>query len=524
MKNNKKMKIFGGVVLVTVLFIAFSSLIYYLSNNNSFGEKGASAYTPIGTVYVATNGLDTNNGSSLFPVKTLAKAVTLVKPGYVVRIRPGTYRTNLSITNLKGTQVAPIVFIGDSSDPTQYPVIDGGDSTFANKVDSPAFKVTGSSWISFERLKIINSSKDSIEISNSSYIVVRRNIINYHSFGVMLRDKANHVLVEYNEFFQKFPVGSTWTQLKDSKWEGGAYTSFGGAGMNTIRYNYMHDMFNGIYMNKDVRTYKYADSNTWIYRNKFENIVDDPYEPESFAFNNHFFNNVLINTHRVASFAPDYSGLLGPIYVYGNYQLITKDPTLEAVTKGRLNSALKLEIGSTKYTNGVYVFNNTFDLNQTNTNTYGLDILESTVRNFTHQNNVYTSLKRLYSSTSLTLNNTKLGNNISLRALGYSEPNSLVTNPLLANRLNEDGRLQSTSAARGKGVQMSFTTGFSNSLVVPALSDYGAYQYGATDFRVFPAPKYEIPTGGEMPSFPANTDWIPDQFGGVNPKVTPLWK
>ncbi|HET9650605.1 MAG TPA: DUF1565 domain-containing protein, partial [Usitatibacter sp.] len=65
------------------------------------------------TYYVATNGADTNNGTSpSTPFRTIHKAVSLVAAGDTVLIKGGLYREgiDLSVTGVTGTALAPITF------------------------------------------------------------------------------------------------------------------------------------------------------------------------------------------------------------------------------------------------------------------------------------------------------------------------------------------------------------------------------------------------------------------------------
>lgn len=523
-KNSKpNYKLYLGILSILVLTVFVVAL--RVLNINPFDNKGAYAFVPSGYIYVSSTGLDTNNGlTENTPVKTIQKAVTLAKPGNEVRIAPGTYRENVVISKKIGTQTAPIVFVGTGSDPASYPVIDGGDPSFVSKSEKPAFKITDSSWISFERLKVVNATYTSFDIINSKYIVVRRNIVDFNKHGVKLSNKSNHILLEYNEMYQRLPSGYSWSTLKNSKYEGGAFVSFGGAGMNVIRYNNIHDTFNGIYMSKGSRTGNYYDSNVWVYRNRFENVIDDPFEPETYAFNNHFFHNTLINTHRMASFTPNYANMLGPVYVYGNYQMITTDPTKESVTLGRANSALKVELSKKFYINKAYFFNNTADIQAEGVNTYGYENL-TLINNLVSMNNVFKTQNRLYAETKNTVKGSTLTSNMSSNILGYNEVGSFATiDPLLSDKSQEDGRLTLDSPARGKAKEVAISLGFSSPVVVSALSDLGAYVYGENDFRSFPNPVYVAPPGGELAGSPANVDWIPDYIGGVNPLYSPIWK
>lgn len=481
----------------TALFFAFS---FFFSSNSKISAA---------TINVASGG-------------SIQSAVDQAVAGDVILIAPGTYNQFIKINSKNGKSNAPIRLVGSSTDPSTYPIINGGNLNYSSNADKPVFVITNSSNISIERLNFQNSGLSSIFLDNSHYITVRRNTMNYLKYGVLLRNKSSHLLMEKNDFYQSYPVGSTWDQLKDSKWEGGALTSFGGAGMNVVRYNNFHDSFNGIYFGNDGRTGDYYDANVFIYRNRFEKIVDDPYEPESYAFNNHFYQNTIINSHRIISLAPQNKGT-GPVYVYSNLMSLTKDPTNQTA-KGTINAPFKLELSPNNYPGGVYLFNNSIDADYPGTNSSGNDMLSSTVNYLTQKNNIFKTLKNVFTSNSVTLKNSSISGDLSHKSFGYAEPGSYPnSDPKYSNPAYEDLRLVSGSPAIGKALELANLVGFSSSPVIGAGSDLGAFEFGENDFRTTPNPKYVVPPGGEDASFPANADWPVDIFGGFNPPYGPIW-
>jgi hypothetical protein len=70
------------------------------------------SYANAATYYVATTGLDTNNGTSTGTAwKTIQKAATTAVAGDTVNIQPGTYSNSITLSKL-GTASAPITFTG----------------------------------------------------------------------------------------------------------------------------------------------------------------------------------------------------------------------------------------------------------------------------------------------------------------------------------------------------------------------------------------------------------------------------
>lgn len=64
-------------------------------------------------LYVATTGSDLNTGTSASPFRTITKAATRAKPGYLVHVADGTYRENV-VTATSGTASAYITYISDN--------------------------------------------------------------------------------------------------------------------------------------------------------------------------------------------------------------------------------------------------------------------------------------------------------------------------------------------------------------------------------------------------------------------------
>lgn len=457
------------------IWLSFLVLVYLAATS------GGNVYAASTDVYVSPSGNDSNACTSAAPCRTIQKGVNTVNPGGTLYILPGTYSESISFSR-QGTQSQPIRIVG------QQAVLSNGGQL--------AFSVSNSQWVTFEGLTIKGYSLSLFEIRQSHYLTFRNNIFDYTFAAVRIKDGVSHVLVENNEIYQSYPAGSTWSSLKGSKYEGGGvYASTGGYGMYVIRGNYFHDSMNGVYIS-DNDAGPWMNANVFISNNIFKNLVDDPYEPEGDSFNHHFFNNLLINTHRMASIVP-HSACVGPIFVYGNYQQNNIDPTGEAAS-GRRNSVIKLDTSNGACPNGVWVFNNTANANAAGTNFYAVDLLSSNVRNYQMFNNVLVTEKNVYSGNP-SFTNAASAFNISLKPFGYNEANSWQADPLLAS----DGTLQANSPARGRGTAINIANYFVSSSVVPNGADLGG-------FRNFPAPKYVTPPGGAPSGFPATAAGWPD--------------
>lgn len=417
----------------------------------------------------AGTGLDCSPSSPCDLAVALAKA----RAGSVVHVAAGSYVGTFRLGGKSGIPSEPVTIVADAG-----AVVHGG------------LVVERSSWVILEGFGVVG--EDTVTVRTSSYVTVRDCDLDYVHAGVFTTH-SSHLLVEDNEIHQSFPPGSTWTDLKNSEWEGGGfYASSHGRGMIHIRRNTFRDSFNGVYLTDDSEG-RWMNSNVFISQNTFVNIVDDPFEPEGDSFNLHFFGNALVDTHRMVSLVPT-STCLGPVFVYGNVQLNDADPTGEAA-QGRRNSALKLDTAGGECPNGIHVFNNT--VLGTVGNFFGLDLLESTVKNVQLLNNVFVT-EHAACSTAPTLVGSLFDYNLADGPFGYVQDHGIQADPLL----EVDGSLGSGSPASGAGTSVTIADYFASPAVVAEGEDLGA-------FRSFPEPAYVVPPGGEPVDFPANVPGWP---------------
>jgi parallel beta-helix repeat protein len=94
----------------------------------SFATRADALIEPsLRTLFVAPNGLDTNDGlTPATAVKTVQRAANLAQAGDVVSVASGVYRESISLPR-SGTALQPIVFRGAAADV----VLDGADATIA---------------------------------------------------------------------------------------------------------------------------------------------------------------------------------------------------------------------------------------------------------------------------------------------------------------------------------------------------------------------------------------------------------
>lgn len=124
---------------------------------------GSSFVLPPATLYVATNGSDSNSGRSVNdPLRTVTRAASMVKPGDVVYIRGGVYPIQVKFTT-SGTSSAPIVW---ASYPGETAIFDGSDRRPA--LDSDRIWVEGASWNVFANFEVRNGPRQGIYVHSGS--------------------------------------------------------------------------------------------------------------------------------------------------------------------------------------------------------------------------------------------------------------------------------------------------------------------------------------------------------------------
>lgn len=118
---------------------------------------------PAATLYVATNGNDGNSGrSASSPLRTLARAATMVRPGDVVYVRGGVYPINISFKT-SGTASQPIVW---ASYPGETAILDGSDQ--ARGSSQHRVWVDGVSYNHFVNLEVRNGPQQGIFVRNAN--------------------------------------------------------------------------------------------------------------------------------------------------------------------------------------------------------------------------------------------------------------------------------------------------------------------------------------------------------------------
>jgi hypothetical protein len=167
------------------------------------------------TYYVATNGSDTNPGTSVAPWRQISKAASSVIAGDVIRVNAGAYAERVSVV-VDGRAGAPITFVADGAVKllgfnvsADYIRIIGFEITHSTAVGYPGILVSGSNVEILDNY-IHHTSGTSIDPRSSHYLIIRGNRMMYsgspgNNFGSGLKlindggEAMHHVVIEYND-------------------------------------------------------------------------------------------------------------------------------------------------------------------------------------------------------------------------------------------------------------------------------------------------------------------------------------
>ncbi len=330
------------------------------------------------TVFLSPTGSDDATGvSPKVPLRSIANALSLVDPGDTIALLPGIYPGRNVLDGRHGSPDLPITIRSHSKNPLHFSIIDGGSAPSSSTAHE-GFVFRDCSWINIEHLIFRNCWTHVIQIFDSPYISIRgchfstgKRVIHAVGHG------THHTLVEH--CYIKHPEGVwrgwSWESLHHGEvgyYNGALLHPKESGGGHIMRYNTIVNVFNAF---RTRPTSIAEDGNIEIYGNSMINIRDNEFEPESFAWNMHYYNNDHINVHKMFSI----DGVEGGnIYIYGNTYTQTDAPwALEEVS------------GIFKYKNGpitspCYAFNNSYY-----TEAKVLRWGESTNHHLKHFNNAY---------------------------------------------------------------------------------------------------------------------------------------
>ncbi len=255
------------------------------------------------------------------PAASISEAVAKAEPGDVIQLQAGTYTGTVEISR-SGVPDKPITIAGAAGE--NRTVIDGqGEPAKGRK--NEAFRITDSGWLVIRDIDTINCWTNIVALRNSAYISIQScRFLNCGNTAVSANGPGtHHILVENCTWSQDERVYSTWdwTSVHHEAldhYNGGLYGGSDAAGGCVIRFNTVHDVFNGLrWWLKDAQAAEQRyQTNIEIYDNTFTRCRDNCIEPEVFTWNLHIYHNQL-NSCPAGVFSID--GIAGgEIYVYGN--------------------------------------------------------------------------------------------------------------------------------------------------------------------------------------------------------------
>jgi hypothetical protein len=163
---------------------------------------------PPATLFVATDGSDANSGRTVdAPLRTIARAASLVEAGDVVYLRGGVYPLQVKFRQ-SGTRDRPIVW---TSYPGEWAILDGSDQTPG--VSTQRVWVEGASWNVFAGFEVRNGPRQGIFIVNGHDNVFHGIITHgHHGSGIQNysgdRNRFEYV-VAYDNFDVEHPEGKS---------------------------------------------------------------------------------------------------------------------------------------------------------------------------------------------------------------------------------------------------------------------------------------------------------------------------
>jgi hypothetical protein len=300
---------------------------------------------------VAPTLANSGTGSLENPFGAISQAVEMSNPGDTIFLLAGRYKGTTIIKHKHGLPNLPITIT--AYDPRDIPIIDAMAEP-TNTAFHPGIALDSCSWINISALKFENCWNSVIDIHQSPYISIQychfttgKWVVHPHG------PDAHHTLVEHCTVHHPPQVWKGWSWLElhhgvVQYYNGGLMHPRRSGGGHVMRHNEIKNLFNGF------RTRPASikeDGNIEIYGNQFSNIRDNEFEPESWAWNMHYYQNDHINVHKMFSI----DGVEGGnIYIYGNTYTQDNDPW----TNYQVSGIYKYKDGPLTWP--CYVFNNSF--------------------------------------------------------------------------------------------------------------------------------------------------------------------
>jgi parallel beta-helix repeat protein len=181
----------------------------------------------LATVYVATTGSDTNNGSSGAPWRTLQKAASSVNPGDTVIVRAGNY-AGFDLQR-DGTPASRIVFSAEPGVLINAP----------NARTPDGINLEGADFVTIQGFSVVGMPRTGIRSVTNNGVIIRNNRCDQNGTWGILTGFSENVTIENNE-------------CSRSAIEHGIYVS-NSADRPIVRGNVIWGNYaNGLHMNGDI--------------------------------------------------------------------------------------------------------------------------------------------------------------------------------------------------------------------------------------------------------------------------------
>lgn len=307
-----------------------------------------------GIVFVSPGGGWVRLGDSKVNTIDLRTAIAQLKPDAVLQLTPGIYTGSYTI-RLRANQNNSVVIRGMGKDT----IFNNGSSPGDEKY---CLGFSDSSWITVEDIAFRNCWAASIVVDNSNHLAFENLYAEGSRFMIFAQGESTHHLLVENNIWIQDPTGRLWNEIPWEESHHGEYDYFNGGmfssreilGSVVIRNNTVKNAFNGIRMVGSPGSKRIQNANVEIYDNYFENVRDNPIEPEVSAHNWWIHHNRIKNAHAIFSFTK-VSG--GDWFVFSNVSWFDQAPGGPTNTSGKI---FKFSRTGPYPDKKFYVFNNSW--------------------------------------------------------------------------------------------------------------------------------------------------------------------
>jgi hypothetical protein len=227
-------------------------------------------------------------------------AVERAKEGDTILLGAGNYKLGVGMS-LVGTPEKPIKIVGTGTN-TKIELI-AKDKKFCL-----AFK--DSHFVELHNLHFSNCGELFVFIQNSTYFTFKNIVFVGGRFPIYATGEHTHHILMDSIFWNQDPAGRVYGEIPWSESHHGNYAHLNGsiiyasgiAGSVILRNSTIKNAFNGIRMKGVKEKIGLTNMNVEIYNNFFENIRDNPVEPEVDATNWWVHHNKIKDAHAYFSF------------------------------------------------------------------------------------------------------------------------------------------------------------------------------------------------------------------------------